>query len=172
MPPKTLVHTDIKEFFGRLSDAIEKDQTYVDSLPLNSFHSQYDDSLWRNWRHDHRQFLAKLSRSADAISDDGLQRLTEVASGFEPAIVGRIMLETLADIVGDCDASGCETAQHFFDQVIGEVVRQGRGKRGNGSFRKAMSQWFPATDPLTIAQDPECGYKVRGSRARRQSRST
>ncbi|WP_298885816.1 hypothetical protein [uncultured Bradyrhizobium sp.] len=166
MRTKMLVHADIKEFLGDLSDAIEADQTYVDSLPRNRFHSQYDDGLWRDWRRDFREFLGKLSATVDTMSAASLQRLNEVASSFEPTVVGQIMLETLAEIVGGCSAAGCETAEHFFDWVTGEVVRQGRGKRSNGSLRMAMSQWFPANDPLTIALDPECGYPVRGSRAR------
>src|SRR4051794_24507393 len=93
--------------------------------------------------------------TADAMSPALLQHLTDVASGFDPAVVGHIMLEIFLEIVGGCSAAGFETAQHFFDWVAGEVVRQGRGKRLNGSPRKAMSEWFPATDPLTIARDPD-----------------
>ncbi len=167
MPTKMLVHADITEFLAHLSDAIAKDQAYVDSLPRDAFQGHYDDGLWRNWRRDVCGFLGKLSASADTMSAASLRRLTEVASSFEPAIVGHIMLETLAEIVGGCrSVDDCDTAQRFFDWVTGEVVRQGRGKRRNGGLRAAMSQWFPANDPLTIALDPECGYPVRGSRSR------
>ncbi|UVO26949.1 hypothetical protein [Bradyrhizobium arachidis] len=166
MLTRALVQTDIKEFLGRLSDAIEQDQIYVDSLPRDRFPSVYDDGLWRNWRRGHRAFIDKLVASTDAMSPALLQRLTKVASGFEPSVVGHIMLETFAEIVGDCSAANCETAQHFFEWVAGEVVRQGRGKCLNRTARKAMLKWFPATDPLTIAQDPECGYTVPGPRVR------
>jgi hypothetical protein len=160
MPSQLLVSADINQFLDRLSSAIELDQVYIDSLPRERFSSMYDDGLWRDWRRDHRAFIDKLVMSADAMSPALLQRLTEVASNFDPAVVGRIMLETFAEIVGGCSVAGCETAQHFFEWVAGEVVRQGRGKCPNRSPRKAMSEWFAATDPLTIARDPECGYPV------------
>lgn len=174
MRSRVLVPADIKQFLGRFSGAIELDQIYVDSLPRNRFHSMYDDGLWRDWRRNHRAFIDKLIATADKISPDLLQRLTDVASGFAPTVVRHIMLETFAEIVGDCSAAGagCETSQHFFAWVAGEVVRQGRGKRPNRSPRRAMSEWFPAVDPLTIARDPECGYPLPRQRVRsRQSAS-
>jgi hypothetical protein len=166
MSTKALIQADISKFLEALSQSIELDQIYVDSLPRDRFPPVYDDRLWRDWRRNHRAFIGKLIASTDGMSSSALQRLTEVASSFDPAVVGHIMLETFAEIVGDCSAVGCETAQHFFKWVAGEVVRQGRGKRPNKSARKAMLQWFPAIDPLGIARDPECGYPVLGTRVR------
>ena len=165
MSTKTLATADIKTFLESLSHSIELDQIYVDSLPRERFSKMYDDGLWRDWRRNHRAFIGKLIASADGMSPSALQRLTEVALNFDPAVVGYIMLETFAGIVGCAYAEDCETAQRFFECVGDEVVRQGRGKRTNGTARKAMSKWRSAVDPLLIAQDPECGYPVRGARA-------
>ncbi|MCS3765269.1 MULTISPECIES: hypothetical protein [Bradyrhizobium] len=166
MSTKTLSTADIKTFLEGLSHSIELDQIYVDSLPRKRFSKAYDDGLWRDWRRDHRAFIDKLIASADRMSPSALRRLTEVALSFDPAVVEYIMLETFAGVVGGAYAENCETAQRFFKWVRDEVVRQGRGKRANGSAMKAISKWRSAVDPLLIAQDPECGYPVRRPRAR------
>ncbi|MGY0572788.1 hypothetical protein ACTGJ9_018335 [Bradyrhizobium sp. RDM12] len=166
MSTSALIQADVSKFLKGLSRSIELDQIYVDSLPREQFLDMYDDSLWRDWRRDHRVFIDKLLASADGMTASALERLTEIALSFDPVVVGRIMQETFAEIVSGSSAEGCETAQHFFEWVAGEVARQGRGKRLNRIARKAMSQWLPAIDPLGIARDPECGYPELGARAR------
>jgi hypothetical protein len=158
MQKQMLRGSDVETMLRRLSGAIERDQIYVDGLPRECFPSVYDDTLWRDWRQGHRVFIGKLLASAHAMDSAQLERLTEVASRFVPEVVGRIMLETLAEIVSGSSAAGCETAAHFFDWAAGEVVRQGRGKGRSRSARKSIERWFSSTDPLTISQDPECGY--------------
>jgi hypothetical protein len=166
MSREMLTVADIEKMLLRLFDAIEHDQIYVDGLPRDRFHHAYDDTLWRNWRQGHREFIAKLLATTDTVSAPHLQRLTEVASGFAPEVAGYVMLETFADVVSG--SSDCETAGYFFEWVAGEVVRQDRGKRRNQSARKAMMQWFPLIDPLQIARDPECGYPT-DARARQDA---
>ncbi|MCK1341017.1 hypothetical protein IVB38_34630 [Bradyrhizobium sp. 38] len=160
MHKKTLKVTDIETVLRRLSGAIEMDQIYVDGLPRESFLNVYDDALWRDWRHDHGVFIGKLLASAHAINSAHLERLTEVASSFDPEVIGQIMLEIFAEIVSGSSAAGCETADHFVEWVTGEVVRLGRGKRPSRSAHKSIEQWFSDIDPLTISQDPECGYPL------------
>lgn len=166
MPTKALIKADFRKFLEALSHRIQLDQIYVDSLPREQLSCIYDGGLWCDWRRDTSVFIDKLIASTDGMSSSALQGLTEVALSFNPAVVARIMQETFAEIVSGSSAEGCETAQHFFEWVAGEVVRQGRGKRLNRNARKAMSQWLPAIDPLGIAQDPECGYPLLGARAR------
>ena len=163
MSTKMLTTADIKTFLQGLSRSIELDQIYVDSLPRERFSKMYDDRLWRDWRRDHRAFIDKLVSSADDMSPSALRRLTEVALSFDPAVVGFIVLETFACIVGRAYAEECETAERFFKWAGDEVVRQGRGKRINASAANSMSKWRSAIDPLLIARDPECGYPVRST---------
>jgi hypothetical protein len=46
----------------------------------------------------------------------------------------------------------------FFGWLIVEVSRGCEGKPIVGDARTLMMQWLPVTDPLGIAEDPECGY--------------
>jgi len=159
MPKQMLTVEDVETMLKRLSGAIERDQTYVDGLPRGLFSHQYDDDLWRNWRRGHRTFIDDLLATVGAMSPTDLRQLTDVASGFAPTAVRKVALETFAEVVGECvDAD--KTARQFFARVAREVVRQGRGKRPAGDPREAISQWFSDIDPLTIAQDPECGYPL------------
>ncbi|UWU91375.1 hypothetical protein [Bradyrhizobium sp. CB1015] len=160
MPHSILAPSNIKELLTDLSKAIARDQIYVDSLPREQFTSQYDDGMWREWRRKNLLLIERLIKSSDDLSPSLLRRLTVVAAGFDAAIVRTILLETLADIVGGCLAAPPRTAQGFFDGLTNEVVRQARGKHRNPSARKALLEWFDATDPLAIARDPECQYPV------------
>jgi hypothetical protein len=58
--------------------------------------------------------------------------------------------------------NGCdeelETAALFFRWLILEVGRGSEVKEIHGDARTLMMQWLPLTDPLRIAEDPECGY--------------
>ncbi|MGY4224982.1 hypothetical protein ACVMIH_002343 [Bradyrhizobium sp. USDA 4503] len=159
MLTETLVRDDIKNFLKRLSVAIELDQINVDALPPESFLIEYDDDMWRAWRHEHRVHIEKLLDTADMIPPVMLWQLTGVAIRHEPELVGTALLELFAEVAaGGCADLG--SAEMFF----GVLIRQMRGQRKRSSRRESaqasMLQWLPATDPLRIAEDPECGYEL------------
>ncbi|MGY4177655.1 hypothetical protein ACVIHH_002946 [Bradyrhizobium sp. USDA 4518] len=153
----TLTPEDIRNFLKQLSVAIELDQSSVDALPPERFSIEYDDDMWRAWRREHRLHIEKLLCTADAIPPVMLWRLTGVAIGYEPALVGNTLLELFAEVA----AGGCEdlaTAETFFGVLIKQMSGQAKRSSRRGSARTSMLQWLPTTDPLRIAQDPECGY--------------
>jgi hypothetical protein len=152
MPTKPLTLPELKEYLDRLSAAIELDQIYVDSLPRQLFSKQYDDGLWRDWRHATRAFITKLHMTADAMPPMMLQQLAVIATADNPALVEQAMLEILAEIVSGCSAAGVETAEGFFGWLIKDVERR------RNAARTTRLEWLVKTDPLRIAQDPECGY--------------
>ena len=68
--------------------------------------------MWRSWRLDHRMFIKKLaSTTGIAIPPVMVWQLTGIAVGYEPALVGSVLLELFAEIVsGSCCAEDFETA--------------------------------------------------------------
>jgi hypothetical protein len=51
-----------------------------------------------------------------------------------------------------------ETVALFFSWLIADVRRGSEGKPKVGDAKTLTMQWLPVTDPLRIAEDPECGY--------------
>ncbi|MFB9268034.1 hypothetical protein ACFFWD_33710 [Bradyrhizobium erythrophlei] len=158
MLTETLTPEDIKNFLKRLSAAIELDQVKVDALPPESFSIAYSHSMWRTWRHDHRVHIEKLLVTADAIPQVMLEHVTEIAAAYEPALVGSVVLELFAEVVGGSCAEDLGTADKFFGALIQDMSGQRKGNSRHGGAQASILQWLPATDPLRIAQDPECGY--------------
>ena len=158
MLTETLTPEDIKTFLTRLTTAIELDQVYVDALPPESFSIEYDDSMWRTWRHDHRVYLEKLHATTDAIPPVMMWQLTGIAVAHEPALVGNTVLEVFAEVVSGSCGEDLGTAERFFDRLIQEVNGQPKGKRSHGNAQALILEWLPESDPLRIARDPECGY--------------
>jgi hypothetical protein len=155
----TLTQEDIQNFLKRLSAAIELDQVNVDALPLERFSIAYSDSIWRTWRHDHRVFIEKLLLTAVAIPPVMLKQLTEIATAYEPALVGSVVLELFAEVVSGSCAEDFGTAERFFAGLIKQMSEQPKGNPGHGGAQASILEWLPATDPLRIAQDAECRYR-------------
>jgi hypothetical protein len=159
MLAKTLTPEVIREFLENLSIAIERDQIYVDGLPPERFPIAYDDDMWRSWRLDHRMFIKKLASTTDAIPPVMVWQLTGIAVGYEPALVGSVLLELFAEIVsGSCCAEDFETAERFFGWLIDRMAEQRKGRSRRDGAHASILTWLPTADPLRIAQDPECGY--------------
>ena len=84
--------------------------------------------------------------------------LTKVATMFDPKVVGKVVLESFAEIVGGhCDGG---IAASFFDSVTRQVRRRNSGRRRSVNAAGAMAKWFSLEDPLLIARDPECQYRL------------
>jgi hypothetical protein len=160
--PQILTHADIRNLLEKFGAAIKLDQIRVDAMPRTKFKSKYDDRLWREWRIGHISYIKKLLSSMDTIPAAMLTELAMVATTCEPKIVRHVALEQLAEAVGgSCAEEECATAERFFYWLI-QVVRmhlegsqRQRRSRGTGD---SILGWLAVTDPLRIAQDPECGY--------------
>jgi hypothetical protein len=160
MKIKPLLQKDVKDFLEQLSAAIVLDQVYVDSLPPETFSPMYDDDLWRTWRCGHRAYLEKLLSTAYTIQPVMLARLTKIATVHEPAVVGKVVLEHLALVVGGCMAEDFGTAERFFSWLIEEMKETRKcGRRYDA--RASILRWLPINDPLRISRDPECAYVAR-----------
>jgi hypothetical protein len=119
-------------------------------------HRWYSDSMWRNWRRDHIHYINRLLPSVNTIPSALLQELAVLAITYEPAVVRNTVLDLFADAVsGDGDL---ETAALFFGWLVKDVGGRPAGHPLNCDAKVLMMQWLPVTDPLRIAEDPECGY--------------
>ena len=96
----------------------------------------------------------------DTISSAILQELGQLAVTYEPAIVREAIVDLFSEAAsGTCPPEEFESAERFFGWLIKDVSR----RRPSGDFlndetRELMMQWLSVTDPLRIAEDPECGY--------------
>ncbi len=153
-----LTPKDVQEFLKQLSIAIELDQTFVDSLPRERFSKSYDDSMWRTWRHDHRIYVEKLLSTVDTIQPSMLSQLSKIATAYEPNLVGSVLLEHFAEVVGGCSGENFSTAERFFGWLIEEMIEKHKSSVRHEDARAAILKWLPIGDPLRSAQDPECAY--------------
>jgi hypothetical protein len=55
-----------------------------------------------------------------------LEQLTEIATFYDPAIVGKVVLEHLATVVGGCIADDLGTAESLFGWLIEEAMKRKR----------------------------------------------
>jgi hypothetical protein len=164
---------DIRNFLQAYSGAIARDQFKVDALPKKHFHRYYSRGMWLQWRLCHLDFINELHATAGAIPKKLLRDLTVLAARRDPRVVRKTMLEMLAQGAADSLAPGqIDTATLFFQALLESV--------GNGSFDPAeyrnckhckarMARWLALTDPLSIAEDPECGYLAALQRALEKS---
>jgi hypothetical protein len=115
--------------------------------------------MWRAWRRDHITYINKLLRDVHAIPSAVLEELTRIATTCETVVVGQIVIDLFAEgASGSCQQEELDTATLFFGWLIEQVSDRSEGKPIDRAARALMFQWLPVTDPLRIAQDPECGY--------------
>ena len=156
---KKLKADDIREFFTGFAAAIELDQIRVDALPPVRFHAEYRDSMWRGWRDDHLKYLNQLLSTVDVIPHATLEKLTWIATNYEPEVAGEAARNVFSDAVsGSCPIEDLASATLFFECLIKYVMHSSERKPVDGDAAALMIRWLPVTDPLRIAEDPECGY--------------
>jgi hypothetical protein len=156
---KTLTPVDIRDLLIGFAAAIELDQMRVDALPSTKFHRYYNPDSWRRWRRSHLDYIDQLLATVNAMPPAVLEEVTRLALTYEPLFVREAALDFFAEIVGGSLCEGqFETAELFFGWLILDVRRLSKEKPIVGDARSLMMQWLPATDPLGIAEDPECGY--------------
>ena len=111
---QTLTPEDIRDLLTGFIAAIELDQIRVDALPPEKFHHWYSDSMWRNWRRYHLDYINRLLPSVNAIPSALLQELAWLAITYEPAVVRATVIDLFADAAsGNCPAEEFETAALF-----------------------------------------------------------
>src|SRR6478672_3921976 len=109
---KTLTPEDIRDLLTGFVAAIELDQIRVDALPPEKFHPAYSDSMWRNWRRHHIDYINRLLLTVNTIPSALLQELARLAITFEPAVVQETVLDLFADATSGSCAEELETAEH------------------------------------------------------------
>jgi hypothetical protein len=115
----------------------------------------------RQMRADHMSYIKRLLSTVEAIPSALLMELTTIATTYDPKVVGREALELFADAVcGSCPEE-LTTAEDFFGWVIKGVRRRASGRRRSASAKRAMAKWLAGSDPLRIAEDPECQYRLQ-----------
>lgn len=158
---KALTHEHIRMVLRNFSAAIQLDQRRVDALPPAQFHPQYNDEMWRVWRADHMSYIKRrLLSTVGAIPSALLVELTTIATTYDPMVVRREVLELFADAVSGSCPEELTTAENFFGWLIKGVRRHPSGRRRSASAKGAMAKWLADNDPLRIAEDPECQYRL------------
>lgn len=157
---KSITKDDIRELLEVFIAAIELDQIRVDGLPESVFHRHYDDGMWRKCRREHLEYIKQLLSTLDTIPPVILETLTRIVSHCEPAIVRDRALDLFATVAnGSYVAEEFATAAQFFEHLIKELVMaQSEGVLISEDAPALMKRWVRVTDPLRIAEDPECGY--------------
>jgi len=156
----SITHKDIRDLLASFAASIELDQIRVDALRPEKFHAAYDDSMWRRCRRDHLEFIDRLLPTVDTIPSTLLQELAQLAVTYEPATVREEIVDLFSEAAnGVCPPEVFETAELFFGWLIKNASRRrAAGEPANGDARGLMMHWLSVTDPLRIAEDPECGY--------------
>ena len=72
--------------------------------------------------------------------------------------------ELFADAVSGSCPEELTTAENFFGWLIKGIGRHPSGRRRFASARGAMAKWLAGNDPLRIAEDPECQYRLGKAR--------
>jgi hypothetical protein len=155
---ETLTHADIRDLLRGFGAAIELDQRRIDAMSAAKFHPLYEDGMWRRWRADHIGYITELVSTVDAIPSEMLGELTRIAVTYEPDLIRHIALELFAEAVCEGLQEELGTAELFFGCLIKQVGAQSEGRPRHQDTRTSFLQWLSVTDPLRIAQDPECGY--------------
>ena len=154
-----LQHTDIETVLRRFSVAIERDQLRIDAMPRAKFHSLYDHAMWRDWRHGHKIYINRLVSTVVDMPLAMLENLSTIARSYKPEIVRAVILEILSEVVGGCcDQDEYATASLLFEDLIKQVKEQARATERGLSAKVSLARWFPLSDPLRTAADPECQY--------------
>jgi hypothetical protein len=157
---KPINRGDIRNLLRAYSGAIALDQIRVDALPPDSFAPAYYRGMWLRWRRCHVAFINQLLETTRDVSRELLQNLNLVAITAEPAFVRKVVVNLLGTGAANSLAPGViDTAPLFFAALVEDIgTGWTRLKGGNHNARARFESWLDVTDPLSIAEDPECLY--------------
>ena len=154
-----LQHADVETVMRRFIVAIERDQLRVDVIPRERFDASYNDSMWRDWRYDHRIYLNRLVSTVADMRPSLLEELSAFARSYKHELVHHVIVEILGEVVGGCcDEAEYATASQLFSNLTKQVKRRARATARGQRAKVSLARWFPLSDPLKIAADPECQY--------------
>lgn len=151
---------DIRNLLRAYCAAIALDQSKVDALPRKHFHSEYSRGMWFRWRLDQIGFIEELIATTGAIPKRLLRDLTVLAARRDPTVVRRTMVEMIGESAS-LSSGQLDTATLFFQALLKSVGNQRFEpdiRCGYKHCRVRLTRWLKLTDPLRIAEDPECGY--------------
>ncbi|QIO33796.1 hypothetical protein [Bradyrhizobium sp. 1(2017)] len=158
--PTNIRKDDIRDLLAVFSAAIELDQLRVDVLPAEAFHYHYSDNMWRIWRRCHLEYVSLLLSTVEEIRPATLEKLTRIATQYDPKVVGERLIDLFGSAAsGSVPRANVATAALFFEWLITELQGQSEENSLGQDARTLMMRWLRFTDPLQIAEDPECGYK-------------
>ncbi len=151
--------SDIETVLKRFGAAIARDQARVDARPREKFHPSYDDAMWRDWRNGHRIYLSRLASTVPDMQLSLLEKVSAIARLHKHEIVRTVILEIFSEVVGGhCDQQEYATASHFFGGLTKQIQRRAKVAARGQCAKVSLARWFPLSDPLRIAADPECLY--------------
>jgi hypothetical protein len=154
-----LQHADMETALRRFCTAIERDQLRIDTMPRARFHPSYDDAMWRDWRHGQKIYINRLISTVADLPVVLLEKLSAIARSYEPEFIRAVILEILSEVVsGSCDQDEYATASQIFEDLIKQVQKRAKAIARDEHAKVSLARWFPLTDPLRIATDPECRY--------------
>jgi hypothetical protein len=115
--------------------------------------------MWRDWRNSHMIYLNRLMPTVADIQPSLLEQLSAIARSYEPELVRNVILEILCEVAsGSCDPEEHATASQFFGDLIEQVKKRAKATLRDQRARVSLARWFPVSDPLRLAADPECKY--------------
>jgi hypothetical protein len=154
-----LQRADIETVLRRFSAAIERDQLRTDAMPRSKFHPSYDGAMWQDWRRGHRIYLNRLVSTVVDMPLVTIEKLSTIARSHNPEFVRAMILEILSEVVsGCCDRDEYATAGQLFENLIKQVHERARATARDQNATVSLARWFPLSDPLRLALDPECLY--------------
>jgi hypothetical protein len=154
-----LKHSDLCSVLSQFIVGIERDQLRVDAIPRARFHPEYDDTMWRDWRIVCRIYLNLLMLTVLDIKPSLLEKLSAIARSYKPELVRTAILDILSEVAsGSCDPDEYATASQFFNALIEKVKKRAKATVRGQCAKLSLARWFPVSDPLRIAADPECKY--------------
>ncbi|MHC2332168.1 hypothetical protein [Bradyrhizobium sp. USDA 4454] len=155
MLTEQLTSGDVESFLKQWSAAIELDQMNVDALPPETFSIAYDDSMWREWRQDHRVNIEKLLPTVDAVPPVVLEQMTEIAATYEPAHVRAILQGLFAETVSGSRADDLDTLEQFCSALIKKMGGQRKGYPRHRNAQASILQWLPPPIRCGLLKTPK-----------------
>jgi hypothetical protein len=161
---KPIAPGDLRNLLRAYSGAIELDQIRVDALPPSSFHPEYSRGMWLRWRRRHIDFINQLLRTTRDMSQQLLQNLNLVAGTREPKVVRNAVVELLGMGAAESLTPGqIDTAPLFLAALVDHVGVGWITGGANVNARTRLERWLEPIDPLSVAEDPECGVSRESS---------
>jgi len=171
---RSITTTDVGDLLTGFIAAIELDQIRVDALPAGSLIDYYDrydpdddddvdvDSSPRGWRRLHLEYVNLLLSTVDALPTVILEKLTCIATRYEPEFVGEEAIRLFGAVVSyNYAEEDVNTATAFFEMLIYAVTTRPESQSVGEDAPALMKRWLTVTDPPTNLSRPRMRLWVR-----------